>query len=74
MNKQEIKIQVAEESVSGTLLLTDGIWAFSSVDPQFMRIYPAGMTYSFSQADSEAEKTFKQEITEVYNALKSEEV
>jgi hypothetical protein len=74
MDKQRITIRVEEESIRGTMLLSDGIWAFNSDDASFLRSFPTGMTYSFSNPASDIEAVFKTAITAAYNELKTEPV
>jgi hypothetical protein len=74
MNKERITIRVEDEPIGGTLLLSDGIWAFGSDDAAFLRTYPTGMTYSFSNASSEKEAAIKTAIAEAYADLKTEAV
>ena len=72
MDKQGIVIIVGEDSIKGTLLLSDGVWAFSSDNEAFLTTYPTGMTYSFSESFSDQEREFKTAIDTAFNYLKSE--
>jgi hypothetical protein len=72
MNKESIAVPIGSESVRGTLLFSEDIWAFSSPDPAFVRLYPTGTTYSFSDITSKNEGILRTAITEAYSNLKME--
>jgi hypothetical protein len=49
MNNHDVSVSVNNVVVSGRLMISDDIWAFSSDDAAFLSVFPSGMTYSFSQ-------------------------